>query len=158
METPLAISNYFINKANSLGAELTPMKLLKLVYLSHGWYLGLNNGEALIPEFAQAWEYGPVVQSVYDDFKVYQRAQITSLRSDKNTGNYPVVSDPETIKFLNRIWEVYGRYSGGQLSSITHQQGSPWFTVWNDKGGKTGRGVIIPNPLIAEYYKNKAAL
>jgi len=157
METPLAISNYFVNKANSLSAELTPMKLLKLVYLSHGWYLGLNNGEALIPEFAQAWEYGPVVQSVYDNFKNYKQNQITSLKQDGN-GNYPMVSDAEMVKFLNRIWEVYGGYSGTQLSTLTHEKGSPWDVIWHQKGGKTGYGVVIPNPLITEYYKNKAGI
>jgi uncharacterized phage-associated protein len=156
MENPIAISNYFINKANSIGETLTPMKVLKLAYLAHGWYLGLNNGEALIPEFAQAWKYGPVVQSVYDAFKHYKGSPIVSLGIDVNTWSYPVVTNKEVVPFLDKIWDVYGKYGGLELSAITHQPGSPWDQVWNKEGGKHNLGVIIPNEVIADYYQKRA--
>src|ERR1700712_2499331 len=117
METALAISNYFINKANSTGEILTPMKLLKLSYLAHGWYLGLNDGNALMPEYAQAWKYGPVIQTVYDGFKEYKGGQIMSMGFDPNTSSYPTVTNPEIIPFLDKIWEVYGKYDGLKLSA-----------------------------------------
>ena len=44
--------------------ETTPMHVLKLVYLCHGWCLGFT-GEALINEPVEAWTYGPVVPTVY---------------------------------------------------------------------------------------------
>lgn len=158
MENPIAVANYFVKKANSEGWELTPMKLLKMVYLAHGWYLGLNNGEPLIPEFAQAWKYGPVIQSVYDKFKKYKDQQITSLGFDGEQKVYPISNNPEILPFLDKIAEVYRPSSGLQLSTLTHQQGSPWYTVWNERGGNVNHGVIIPNQLIADYYKQKAGL
>lgn len=156
METPIAISNYFIKKANSEGWELTPMKLLKMVYLAHGWYLGLNDGEPLIPEFAQAWKYGPVIQSVYDKFKKYKDQQITSLGLDLETNTFPISNKPETTAFLDRISDVYKGFTGGQLSGISHQKNSPWDIIWNERGGNMGRGVVIPNQLLTDYYKKKA--
>lgn len=158
METPISIANYFINTANSKGAEVTPMKLLKLVYLANGWYLGLNNGQPLIGEFTQAWKYGPVVKSVYDCFKSYKDSQISSLGFDVKTWSYPVVSDVEITPFLDKIWEVYGDKNGLQLSALTHEPGSPWDIVWNQQSGKHVQGSIIPNPIIAAYYQKKAKL
>lgn len=155
MENPIAISNYFINKASSLGESLTPMKVLKLVYLAHGWFLGLNDGTSLIPEFAQAWKYGPVIQSVYDAFKQFKGNPIISLGIDSNTLAYPLVSDKNIVPFLDKIWDVYGKYTGLELSAITHQPGSPWDQVWNKEGGKDNLGVIIPNDVIANYYRKR---
>ena len=36
MYPSLVVSNFFINKSIEEGVELTPMKLLKLVYITHG--------------------------------------------------------------------------------------------------------------------------
>ena len=78
MKTALEIANYFIEKSLDSGVDLTPMKLNKLVYIAHGWYLGLSD-RPLIGEAAQAWKYGPVIPSIYHRFKAYGGAQITSL-------------------------------------------------------------------------------
>ena len=50
--------------------ESTPMHMIKLVYLSHGWMLGLRE-RSLINEAVEAWRYGPVVPSVYHRFKSF---------------------------------------------------------------------------------------
>lgn len=155
MENPTSIANFFVKKAISDGSELTPMKLLKLVYLSHGWYLGLNN-EPLIPEAVQAWKFGPVIKSVYEDFRNYRDSQITELAFDIGKMAYTTPSDDTIKAFLNKIWDVYKGFNGLQLSTITHQVNSPWDIVWNQLGGKDRVGAIIPNDLIAQYYSNKA--
>lgn len=153
---PISISNYFVNKAISEGNELTPMKLLKLVYLSHGWYLGLNDGKPLISEAVQAWRFGPVITSVYHGFKDFKDSPITRLGFDPLTMGYPVVSSEEKTPLLNKIWDIYKDWNGLQLSALTHETGSPWDTVWNKQGGKDKLGAIIPNAIIAEYYMRKA--
>jgi uncharacterized phage-associated protein len=155
--SPTSVANYFVNRALSEGGtELTPMKLLKLVYLSHGWYLGLNDAKPLIAEAVQAWKFGPVITSVYHDFKSYNNSQITALAFDIASASYSCVTDPSKVTFLDRIWEVYKGYSGLQLSTLTHEPGSPWDIVWNNYNGKNEHGAIIPNNIIAEYYRNKA--
>ena len=75
MFTPIQIANYFIKSSFRTGDELTPMKLIKLTYIAHGWHLGLYDSE-LIDEPVYAWKYGPVVQSIYQDFKWYGDNQI----------------------------------------------------------------------------------
>src|SRR5882724_82988 len=99
METSLSIANYFIKKARESGAEMTPMKLIKLVYISYGWYLAFAN-KPLINEKVQAWKYGPVVPSVYQEFKKFYKGQIDLMYVDPLSGETPLPTDPEIIKFL----------------------------------------------------------
>lgn len=158
MESPIAVANFFISKSFDTGIEVTPMKVLKLVYISHGWNLGLTS-EPLINEAIQAWKYGPVIESVYTEFKEYRNAKITALGSIFSMDNNDFrVMTPQVsghIDLLEKIWEVYKDYSGLQLSTLTHQQGTPWDIVWNQNGGSKTMGAIISNDIIEQHYKTK---
>src|SRR5688572_9338191 len=117
MFSPIAIANYFIAKSLESGKDLTPMKLVKLVYLAHGWYLGLTS-KPLISEAVQAWKYGPVINSVYHTFKKYGNDQILALDNDFSSFQFapPQVEDGNIKSYLDKIWDVYSVYSGLQLS------------------------------------------
>lgn len=157
MENSLAIANFFINKANEEGIELTPMKLSKLVYIAHGWHLALT-GKPLINEGAQAWKYGPVIPSIYHAFKHYGNRQVSepAYIFTKDSMIYPTIEDESKIPFLNKIWDVYKNYTGLQLSTLTHQANTPWDIIWNKQGGKRRDSAPISNNLIQEHYKEKA--
>ena len=155
MEHPIAISNFFIEKSFATGEELTPMKLVKLVYISHGWHLAIEN-EPLINEAVCAWKYGPVIKSVYHRFKEYGSGQITEMEFIWEGPNLftPLPSENKRA-FLEKIWDVYGKKTGVQLSTLTHQLQTPWDIVWKEKGGNQQEDAIIPNDLIQTYYKQK---
>ena len=162
-----AIANAFLDIAARERKSLTPLKLQKLVYFAHGWYLGLF-GEPLIDEQVEAWRYGPVIRSVYDEFKTFGNSPITRHATefnfspgDNGTGNtlrpfqlekVPAPTDKETQKFLKRVWEVYSRYTAIQLSNLTHVQGSPWQQIWHPQLPK---GTDIPKEHIQEFFRNK---
>ncbi|QLH42366.1 MAG: DUF4065 domain-containing protein [Coxiellaceae bacterium] len=57
------------------------MKLAKLIYVAHGWSLALND-VPLIDEAVQAWKFGPVIESVYHEFKHFGNDVINSLAID----------------------------------------------------------------------------
>jgi uncharacterized phage-associated protein len=157
MERTKAVANFFIKKALDEGREMTLMKLIKLAYISHGWYLGIT-GESLLPEQVQAWQYGPVVPGIYQDFKRHGDKSIFELEYDVETSSYPMVSNPDVIAFLDKIWEVYGALNALQLSSLTHQIDTPWDKIWNKGHGKDIKSVPIPNDALKLYYQNKANL
>ena len=48
--------------------DTTPLHIVKLVYLCHGWMLGLKH-QPLIDEPIVTGRYGPVVQSIFDEYK-----------------------------------------------------------------------------------------
>lgn len=151
-QSPLAIANFFIDKAAASGKSITPMKLVKLVYIAHGWHLGLF-GRPLLEEEVEAWKYGPVVCSVYHAFKKHGRSE---LSADNKAPGVILESKDRITPFLEKIWVVYGDFSGPQLSTITHQKKTPWDVVWNEQGGRNEFGAVIPNDLIQEHYKEKA--
>jgi uncharacterized phage-associated protein len=57
-----AIANQFLELAKADAESLDPMKLLKPVYLAHGWNLPIKD-EPLLRERIEAWPYGLVVPS-----------------------------------------------------------------------------------------------
>jgi uncharacterized phage-associated protein len=156
MAYPAAVvANFFISKASQCGQELTPMKLIKLVYLAHGWCLGLE-GTPLIDESVVAWQFGPVVESLYQEFKRFGNEQITTFADDHERAMEALGQDKISLAILERVWEVYGGYSAVQLSNLTHKPGSPWDIAWNKEQGKNSRNHCIQNTLIRDYYAKQA--
>lgn len=140
---PIAVANFFIDKALSEGVDLTPMKLLKLVYIAHGWNMAVNEAP-LINEAVIAWKYGPVIESIYHIFKKYGKNSITKL--EYRNGNIPFIpaSDAATNEVLNRVWDTHKDFSGVDLSAMTHLDDSPW--------SQTSLNRTIPNDMIRRYY------
>ncbi len=128
------------------GTETTPMHVLKLVYISHGWTLGLY-GRSLINEPAEAWRYGPVVPSVYHRYKSFRGDAITTEPVDRSDA-----FDDEQRDVIEQVHEVYGDFTALQLSALTHKPGTPWDVTYREYGA----GVIIPNELIRDYYERLA--
>lgn len=122
MYNALVIAKWFIDKGSEDGVAITPMKLIKLVYIAHGWYLGLF-GKKLIDEHIQAWKYGPVIKSIYREYKSFGSSPIRFYST-----NTPVNSkiDDEDVKFLEAVWVKYSRFDGAYLSALTHMKGTPW--------------------------------
>lgn len=139
------IANAFILRAMAYSThDMTPMKLLKLVYIAHGWSLGINN-QPLFVEKVEAWKYGPVIRDLYHHIKQYGNQPISKPL------NVPVEEDIAQADkdLINRVWDVYGELDGLQLSSITHRDGSPWSKTWDARGlhGLT----IEPDDIRAHY-------
>lgn len=165
-----AVANWFLDRAERDDASLDPMKLQKLIYFAHGWYLALA-GRPLINEHPQAWEYGPVIPSIYHEFKNFGRGAIkdraTTLQFlEDSTGNKsqdlmdacfvaPKVDpdDKEVDRLLEQIWKVYGGRSAVQLSNLSHVTGGAWEKAYQSANGK--KNIDIPDKLIAEEFEAK---
>ncbi len=156
------IANEFIARAAHSGCtDLSPMKLQKLIYFAHGWYLA-NFNEGLIFESIQAWKFGPVIQSIYHDFKNYGNEHIDKeihsvrVRDGKIERIIPHIEedDENTKKFLDLVWERYGNLTPIQLSNMTHNEGSPW-TIVTKKFNDIPSDLDIPNDLIKSCFKRE---
>lgn len=150
MYDTLAIANFFIKASFATGDELTPMKLIKLCYIAHGWHLGLYE-KPLLDEPVYAWKFGPVVTNVYYNFKSYGNARITAYAHTQKGIIMP--DDVQAEALLQKVWDVYKKFNGVQLSTMTHQKDTPWDIVWNQQNGKENKDVIIPDDIIEAYYK-----
>lgn len=134
--SPQAAANYFLKKAQSDRKMLTPMQLIKLVYIAHGWTLALLS-RRLFDEKIEAWQHGPVIPSLYHEFKMYGDGFVSkpSLNMDID-GNvyYPRVNstEQEALTVLDKVWEVYKGLSASQLRALTHRAGTPWSNCYKD--------------------------
>jgi uncharacterized phage-associated protein len=158
-----AIANFFIKKSIEDKIEdLNIMKLIKTVFIAHGFYLA-SKDKPLINEYVQAWKYGPVIDSVYHEFKGLGSKSIKFLAAaeigeDADGNVFPKSyyqiseSEDEIREFLERIWELCKNQSGIELSNWTHKEGSPWRQVWDSKD-RVKINPQIPEELIKNYFK-----
>ena len=150
------IANYFLKLAKEKDKPVSPLKLQKLLYFAHGWYLALE-GKPLLKESIQAWRYGPVVRSIYDEFRDFKNQPITRLAGTEDF--IRTFLDSKEIKrigsFLNSVWEVYGTHSAYELSGLTHREGTPWRKVYDECDGLIPFGQSIPNEDIKTHFDEK---
>ncbi len=140
----LAVAQYLINRcAESGDPAVTPMQLIKLVYIAHGYMLG-KHGRPLLDETVQAWQYGPVVPSVYQAVKKFQSAPVTDIPC----GSDQVEFTQEEVGVMDMVAKNYGNRSGVMLSSATHRPGTPWQKTW----AASGKNAPISNDLIESFY------
>jgi len=126
MSKPIYLANNFIQKALQEDISLSPMKLQKLIYFVYRDYLQKTE-KPLFAERIGTWEHGPVVGSVYQEFKGYGRKSIKKFARN-GSGDVRVLNekDKQFGEVLNNVWNKYKHYSGSELSRITHQEGSAW--------------------------------
>lgn len=136
------IANWFVTRAKQDGRTLSIMSLLKLTYIAHGWHLE-TQGAPLFPNKIEAWQYGPVIPDVYNDF----RKQGVAVRS--TVSSVPQCAfDPEDEALLDQVWQIYGGLPAFRLSDMTHVTNGPW-DVATRMGGNYAR---IPDELIRGHY------
>lgn len=145
------IANNFLQYDFTNGsASTTPMKIQKLVYLVHGWYLAVH-GEPLIDESFEVWPYGPVQEDLYHLFKGYRNTPITSYAKSwvGDQEKAFVVSDTNTNFYdvFNEVIQKYMNFSALQLSALTHQDGTPWSITKEMCEG------TISNDLIRDHFR-----
>lgn len=145
------VANRFIELAAERGDQLTPMQVIKLVYIAHGWTLSLL-GHELVVESVEAWQYGPVIPSLYQRLKAFGRGKIThSIKPGIFDRNSEIAEADDAL-----IWQVYAKYgqlSGVQLSHLTHRVGTPWHTIY--RPGEMG--LDIPSDVIKSHYNTMRA-
>ena len=132
------------------------MQLQKLVYLAHGYNMGLG-GEPLIEDPVEAWKFGPVVRKLYAALSRYGsgpvRKQIhwgddTVFYREDNGDIATEELEPEEESVIDEVWRNYGRLPAFKLSALTHERGTPWSETY-----VRGPNRVIPNELIEEHFK-----
>lgn len=148
MHDSRTIANRFLSLGREEGRSLTPMQLLKLVYIAHGWMLGLY-GRPLIQDEVQAWQYGPVIPTLYNALKHYRGSAVNAPIPDHR----PMELTPQQDSIVRQVFDIYGGYTGPSLSNITHRPGTPWSKIYRPGSF----GLAIPQQIIQNHYRDLAA-
>lgn len=153
-----AVANAFIQRAiDGHLSGLSPMKLQKLLFYAQSWHLKLAERQPLFDDFFARWKFGPVIPSLYHEFKDFGARPITRLATTLNLDggafelHAPVVpeSDKNTWALVDRIIDVYGIFSGTELSNMTHREGTAWYETGKGDGG------VISNDQLVQYIELK---
>jgi uncharacterized phage-associated protein len=138
------VANTFLLLAEKDGKKLSNLQLQKLVYIAYGFYLAALN-EQLFHDKIEAWPLGPVIPNLYHELKRYGWGYVTEPII--NAGEIDPGESARTI--IEEVWKSYRDFSAEELSSLTHQPGSPWAAVW-DPGS---RHVRVPDDVIRTHYQ-----
>ena len=119
---------------------ISHLQLQKLVYLAYKTYL-VKYRCPLFDEKIVAYQYGPVVEEVYQKFKKYGSETIEiddrteyilkDIHLSQAIGRMLLVKDAEKIvPTLLDVIKKYGNLSARQLVDLTHSPEGPWDTVF----------------------------
>ena len=138
MYKAIDVARYIVNYANDNGMIISNLKLQKILYFVQLEFL-LNKKTRCFEDDIEAWDFGPVVPSVYHEFKKYGASSIPKvsvvydtskgwfkLEQVKFESNFP--SDEKEL--INDVIRECDNYTPGQLVEITHNQ-MPWKKAYN---------------------------
>ena len=145
--SPIAVANYLLRKGKRV--KMSPLKLIKLVYLCHAWHIATGRGE-LLSETPEAWRLGPILPSLFYAVRNYGRRPVT----------YPIFEgmDGESAKptrrqleVIDQVFKAYKKRSDLELSRHTHADGTPWDKVWQ----KHKKVAKIDEDVIYSYFEER---
>lgn len=135
----LDIANKIISKTDlEHGDTISNLKLQKILYYQQGFHLAYF-GTPLFDEDIVAWQYGPVVPSVYQAYKSFESNSIS-------TSKEAISLSDEEEELFNNVYEEYSQFSAVALMKMTHEE-SPWRTTKINS-------VISPNKMIT-FFKTQ---
>jgi uncharacterized phage-associated protein len=153
-----AVANELLDRARDSGTALTQINIQKLVYFCHGWHLAWSKNP-LILDSIEAWQYGPVVRNLYNQFRRFGSSPITEKAVELRMDSFgkAVLSPPcfdlsaeaaYAKNVIGAVWQQYGKLSPFQLVELTHAPNSPW-----EKARKSNQA-IISNDEIEAYFRS----
>ena len=156
----VAIVNSLLQRAfRDDRTDMTPVKLQKMLFFLNGWHLAVT-GYPCIDEPFEAWEYGPVIRSVYYRLEPIGGSQVTACLTDYDpvSGSFKsyVVADSrhQFHEILDLTWEKYIGIDVARLSAMSHTPESPWamamkegsITIRSDVTTTYFIGLVRPDP------------
>ena len=125
------LCNNILFRAKKEKISVTPMKLQKLLYYVCVKYVK-ETGHLPISEHFEVWKYGPVLATVYAEFKPFGSSPIKEYAVNAKGKSRMVDEDcnPLLSSCIDYVWRKLKSYSAVELSQRTHQKGSGWYAAF----------------------------
>lgn len=144
-----------IETTNAVGSQISNLRLQKTLFFCQREYL-LEFGRPLFSDRIVAWQYGPVVESVYYAYSHRGASNIlrpSVLVTDSVTGERRPPRDlvGDELSLVRRVVNTWKDGSVWDLVNETHKKGGAWDRVYNQNGiDGAGYGKEITTDVIAE--------
>lgn len=120
MPKALDVSRLLLAWACENGDLITNLKLQKLLYYAQAWHL-VNYKKPLFSDNIEAWEFGPVIPSIYTHWKNYKSSPIPYKPNREEDKPFT----EEQRSYLHEFARVFMNFSATALVSMTHNE-APW--------------------------------
>lgn len=140
-----SVANELLRIAKDRGMTLTNMQVQKLVYIAHGYSLAILH-RPLFKQHVEAWRWGPVIPDLYHSLRRYGAGIVGSPIPIINMDS---ISETDR-NLLGTVLDAYGRFSGPQLSTMTHKDGTPWHEAYEPNALFNNN--TIRNEKIEQHY------
>ncbi|WP_276848954.1 Panacea domain-containing protein [Corynebacterium pyruviciproducens] len=136
--SPTVVANNILARAFKEKLYPTPMKLQKILYFVSSQYIK-KTGHPLLESPFLTWAYGPVVYTVYDEFRPFSKNGIKRYARDAAGQSYIVDENKDRAleESLSEVWEATKHRGAVDLSKITHKESSAW-----DKAYQRGENTL----------------
>ena len=123
--------------------SISNLSLQKILYMAHMVHMGRHDGDLLIDETFEAWDYGPVLPSVYHKAKSFGSKPVRNVFRA-----FPDITDSVELDTLTEATNALAHTSAGKLVAITHWKDGAWAKHY----ASNSMGTTIPNSDILEEY------
>lgn len=138
------IANFFVDMARyNENDTITNMRINKLLYYAQAWSL-VQDKKPLFDEDFEAWDYGPVVPSVYKKYKSFKKNNIDVIDKDYSVNRL----SEDDLSVLLMSYSYFNQFSTSRLVDATHRRGSPWSVAY-----KKGKSTKIDKDSIINYFQ-----
>lgn len=141
------IAYYVLRFCSEQGKPISNLKLQKMLYFLWLDYFR-RTGQSLFNEEFYAWQFGPVIPRVYNEFCAY-----AGIAIDVGTDDSLACVELANRDNIHSILQLYIDKTASQLVKKTHEDGTPWSQVYD--GGR-GLRSVIPFDLIKQFASNHA--
>lgn len=142
-----AVSNAARYLCDKSGWKVTNLQLQKILYIADMNLVGQGRGR-LVDEDFEAWDYGPVLPSLYHQCKAFGSKSLPDIFWGADD-----ISGTTEAKMLDIAWEQLKNKQPFQLVAATHADGSAWAKKYVP-GAR--RIQILTQDMIDEYNKRRA--
>ena len=119
--TGIEVAPYVLSKIG----RMSHLKLQKLLYYIDAWHLAFFE-EPLFSEPFEAWLHGPVLRSVWNEYKGTSILNDDILPQDGyDPGKFEEKMTPDQVEMISDVLAEYGDKNPYHLECLTHSE-KPW--------------------------------
>jgi uncharacterized phage-associated protein len=126
MADAINVAELFLSWAHRDGDLITNLKMQKLLYYAQAWHLVNFNKKPLFNDGIEAWDFGPVIPSVYHEYKTFGYRPIPHAI----TKNEEAPFTPDQMEYLELLYDKFIRFSAHELVNMSHNE-DPWKKAFN---------------------------
>lgn len=120
------IAHFIIDYFSRSGMPISNLKLQKILYFLWIDYFNKSHDYLFNEEF-YAWQFGPVVPEIYDEYCTYGGLDIDRCYDEHE------LSDRDE-DFLPTLLKHYANRSVSSLVRQSHKENKPWDYIYNQQG------------------------